>query len=234
VIRSVGFDLDGTLFDHRGAASSGITDLVIEQKWVYDAEVDFGLEWQRFEETHFARYIAGNLTVVGQRRARMRDFLAIAGIELQDGELDVLFEEYLSHYAKSWVPFPDVFPTLEALRGAGFRLAVLTSGVQKQQEAKLTSMGLIDMFDSVLAIGTLSAPKPDPRAFKQLCSVFGDDVHWDAIAATQAGLHGIWLNRDGHDEPAGVRTQIPSLGSLISAIHGWTGEVSAGSNPLNR
>jgi putative hydrolase of the HAD superfamily len=116
--------------------------------------------------------------------------------ELHDGELGELFEEYLSHYAKSWVAFPDGFPTLDALHRSGFRLAVLTSGQQKQQEAKLASMGLLDMFDSVLAIRTLSALKPDPRVFMGLCSAFGrgpsevayvgDDVQTDAIAVAKA------------------------------------------------
>jgi putative hydrolase of the HAD superfamily len=228
VIRAVGFDLDDTLLDHRGAASRAIAELVRAQKWVYQGGFDFGLEWQHLEEAHFAQYIAGKLTTGGQRRARMRDFVAMAGMDFQDGELDQLFEEFLFLYAKSWAAFPDVFPTLETLRNAGFRMAVLTSGLQSQQEAKLSRMGVLEMFDSVLAIGTLTAPKPDPRAFLQLCSVFGrtqdevvyvgDDVFSDVIAATKAGLHGVWLNRDGRDAPVGVRTQIRTLTSLATTL----------------
>ena len=98
----------------------------------------------------------------------------------------------------SGVAFPDAFPVLDTLHRAGFRLAVLTNGLQDQQEAKLASLGFLEFFDSVLAIGTLSAPKPDPRAFMQLCAVLrsepneilyvGDDMHTDAIAAAKAGL----------------------------------------------
>jgi putative hydrolase of the HAD superfamily len=233
VIRAVGFDLDGTLLDHRGAASGAIAELVRAQKWVYQGGFDFGLEWQRLEEVHFAQYVAGNLTTGGQRRARIRDFVAMAGMDFQDRDLDQLFEEFLSLYAKSWAAFPDVFPTLETLRGAGFRMAVLTSGLQSQQEAKLSRMGVLEMFDSVLAIGTLTAPKPDPRAFLQLCSVFGrsqdevvyvgDDVHSDVIAATKAGLHGVWLNRDALEEPAGVKAQIPSLAQLPGVVQTLNG-----------
>ena len=46
----------------------------------------------------------------------------------------------------------------------------------------------------------------------------GDDPHDDAIAATNAGLHGVWLNRGGQEIPAGVKTEINSLSSLITSI----------------
>lgn len=228
MIRAIGFDLDDTLLDHRGAASTAIAALLQKQGWVYGGAAEFGLEWQRIEGLHFANYIAGNLTLIEQRRERLRDFLALAEVEVRDAELDELFDEYLAHYANSWVAFPDARPTLDALHGSGFRLAVLTSGLQRQQEAKLTSLGFLDFFDAVLAIGTLSAPKPDARAFLELSSALGcpphevlyvgDDPHWDAIAATRAGLHGVWLNRDGRDTPEGVTTQVRTLASLTASV----------------
>ena len=231
MIRAVGFDLDDTLLDHRSAASKAIASLLEQQGWVYQGATEFGREWQRLEQLHFAEYIAGNLTLIQQRRARMHDFLAMVEVEAHGTELDDLFEEFLSHYAKSWVPFPEVRATLENLRSSGFHLAVLTSGQQEQQEAKLASMGFLEMFESVLAIGTLTAPKPDARAFLQLSSALGclpeevlyvgDDPHCDAIAATKAGLHGVWLNRAGQDGPEGIGIQVRTLDSLVPAIHQW-------------
>ena len=236
MIRAVGFDLDDTLLDHRGAASTAIASLLRQQGWVYEGATEFGKEWQRLEQLHFAEYIAGNLTLIQQRRARMRDFLALVEVEAHEAELDDLFKEFLSHYAKSWVAFPDVMPTLGELHHSGFRLAVLTSGQQEQQEAKLASMGLLEMFDSVLAIGTLSVPKPDARAFLELSSALGcpphevvyvgDDPQWDALAATKAGLRGVWLNREGQDGPDGIGTQVRTLDSLIPAIHEWNGMIA--------
>ncbi len=236
MIRAVGFDLDDPLFDHRGAASAAIAALLDEHGWAYQGATELGAEWRRVEQLHFAGYIAGNLTLIEQRRERLRDFLALAEVEVRDAELDELFDEYLAHYANSWVAFPDVRPTLDALHGSGFRLAVLTSGLQRQQEAKLTSLGFLDFFDAVLAIGTLSAPKPDPRAFLELTSALGcpphevlyvgDDPHWDAIAATSAGLQGVWLNRDGRDGPDGIGTEVRTLNSLVPAIHEWNGMIA--------
>ncbi len=236
MIRAVGFDLDDTILDHRGAASAGIAALLKQQGWVYEGVTELGKEWQRLEQLHFAEYVAGNLTLIQQRRARMRNFLAMVEVEAHDAELDDLFREFLSHYANSWVAFSDVRPTLENLNHLGFRLAVLTNGQQEQQEAKLASMGFLGMFDSVLAIGTLTAPKPDARAFLELSSALGcapeqvvyvgDDPLWDAIAATKAGLHGVWLNRAGHEGPDGIGIQVRTLDSLVAAIHEWSGMIA--------
>lgn len=228
MIRAVGFDLDDTILDHRGAATAGLIGLLQDQGWAYEGVNELGKEWERFERIHFGSYIAGELTIAGQRRERMRDLLALIEVEVPDHALDELFVEYLRHYGRSWIAFPDARPTLENLRHLGFPLAVLTSG---QQEAKLTSLGFLNMFDSVLAIGTLTVPKPAPQAFLELSSALGvapeevayigDEPHLDALAATKAGLRGIWLNRDGRAGPDGIGTQVRTLKSLVPTIHEW-------------
>lgn len=221
MIRAVGFDLDGTLFDLCGAATAGLETLLQERGWVYESSACLGEEWIRIDREYFADFVAGNLTVSEQHRLRMRDFLAAGKVAVRYAELDELVERYLFHYAKSWIAYPDVRPALERLRNSGFRLAVLTNGQQEQQEAKLVRMGIRDMFESVLAFGTLSALKPEAMAFMDLSSVFGcdpheiayvgDDAHADAIAATNAGLYGVWLNREGQKKPEDVEVEITSL-----------------------
>jgi len=104
----------------------------------------------------------------------------------------------------------------------------LASLLQEQQESKLRSMGIDEFFVSVLAIGTLSVPKPNAQAFVELCDALGcppeevmyvgDDPHNDAIAATNAGLHGVWLNRESLETPIGVRNQIQTLDSLVTGV----------------
>jgi len=228
VIRAVGFDLDDTLLDHRGAATNGIASLLHQQGWTYKGEHELGAEWAAIERVYFDQYRLGNLTMDEQRRERMRAILEMVNVDLREIEIKNLFAEYLKHYAKSWTAFPDALPILNELKGAGFRLAVLTNGQQQQQEAKLARIGMTDMFEKVLAIGSLSALKPECGAFMDLCSVFdaapnevvyvGDDVHRDAIAATEAGLHGVWLNREGESAPPGVKAEVRTLAPLLSAI----------------
>ena len=111
MIRAVGFDLDNTLFDHVGAATAGLASLLQEQGLVYKGANHLRQEWQRIEQRHFSEYIAGNLTLIEQRRERMREFLGLMNIEAYDVELDEMFGKYLFHYANSWTAFPDVRPT---------------------------------------------------------------------------------------------------------------------------
>jgi len=224
MIRAIGFDLDNTLFDHREAATIGLELLMKEKKWTYVGNESVGKTWHRLEDLYFAQYVAGTMTLMEHRRARMRGFLVSTDAQIEESKLDELWDDYLVHYSNSWVAYSDVRPTLEQLKATGYKMAVLTNGQQAQQEAKLSAMGLNDLFEAVLAIGTVDALKPDQRAFTHLCRVLecepnevlfvGDDIEYDVIASINAGLRGVWLNRNGLDSPTEIFSQVQTLGSI--------------------
>lgn len=95
--------------------------------------------------------------------------------------------------------------------------------LQAQQEAKVARTGLGRYLDVVLTSGELGVAKPDPRIFDLACrhlgvppkrAVYvGDRLDVDALAATTAGLRGVWLNRTGRPARPGVEI----IGSLLSA-----------------
>jgi putative hydrolase of the HAD superfamily len=114
---------------------------------------------------------------------------------------------------------------LEALRRVA-QIAVLSNGNQEQQEKKVSQTGLGRYIDVVQTSDQLGVAKPDPRTFELACvrlgvparaAVYvGDRLQVDALAATAAGLRGIWLNRTGGAVPSGVEaigslTDLPSL-----------------------
>lgn len=228
MIRAIGFDLDNTLFDHRKAATRALELLTDEKGWAYANEKSIGSEWHRLEDLYFAQYVAGTMTLMEHRRARMRNFLTSTEVLVNDVDLDVLWNDYLRHYSNSWVAYPEVISVLDSLKESGYKLAVLTNGQQAQQEAKLAAMGLEDHFEVVLAIGTVDALKPDRRAFEHLCRVLecdaeevlfvGDDLDYDVHASINAGLRAVWLNRDGLKAPEGITRQIHSLNNLKEHI----------------
>lgn len=224
MIRAIGFDLDNTLFDHTEAAATAMRTLVREMRWTYNGSEPIGLEWHRIETIYFSQYASGVMTLVEHRRARMREFLKSTDVNSDEVELDSLWNNYVQHYSASWIAYSDVLATLRDLKGAGYKMAVLTNGQQAQQEAKLEAIGLSDVFEACLAIGTVEALKPDPRAFAQLCRVLdcqphevlfvGDDLDVDVRASVSAGLNGVWLNREGLATPPDISTQVRSLDSL--------------------
>jgi putative hydrolase of the HAD superfamily len=234
LIRAIGFDLDNTLFDHREAATRGLKSLVLKKGWKYHSDQDMAQEWHRLEDLYFAQYVSGVLTLAEHRRARLRELLVSTDTQVEDEQLDALWDEYLMHYSNSWVAFTDAHAILSEFKAQGYKLAVLTNGQQAQQEAKLKAMGLEDFFDSVLAIGTVEAMKPDPRAFAHLCRVLecdpdevlfvGDDLDYDVRPAIRSGLHGVWLNRNGLVAQMENVAQLESLSALRELVQSLDNE----------
>lgn len=228
MIRAIGFDLDNTLFDHTEAAATAMRALVAEKGWAFSGSTSIGAEWHRVETIYFSQYAAGIMTLSEHRRARMRDFLQHTNAKIDEVGLDLLWSDYLRHYSNSWIAYRDASDALNSFRTAGYKMAVLTNGQQAQQEAKLEAIGLNTLFVACLAIGSVEALKPDPRAFAQLCRVLecephevlfvGDDVDVDVRASIQAGLRGVWLNRQGLPTPPDIDSQVSSLADLKALL----------------
>jgi putative hydrolase of the HAD superfamily len=220
VIKALLFDLDGTLVDHDGAAEVALDQALRETAGVREA--DHGRarhRWKELEALAMDRYLAGELTFGEQRRLRTTSLAAELGLgEWNTERADNWFARYLRHYEDAWRTYPDVAPALDAL--TDLRLGVLTNGDAGQQRRKLHRVGLAASLPTVIASSEAGAAKPDPKIFHYACDLLhltppevayvGDRQKTDALAATDAGLRGIWLNRGGD---RGIRTleELPAL-----------------------
>lgn len=120
-------------------------------------------------------------------------------------------------------PEPAVRAALEALRGRGLRLALVSNGAAKHQREKLERSGLGDLFEVVVISGEVGVRKPDPAIFQlalerlgvaagEALSV-GDDPERDVEAARQAGLTVAWV--EGTETwPEGLARPALVLGSV--------------------
>lgn len=224
------FDLDGTVLDHDGAAAEAVEQWLLGAGWADAGEVaSLAEDWDEIAERHFPAYRARQTTFQGQRRARLRDFLPRLGIDAStwaDDRLDSVFDGYLAAYEAAWRPFPDAEPCLQTLHHV-VSVAALSNGDQAQQEAKVSRTGLGRYLDVVLTSSQLGVAKPDPSIFTLACQhlgvspeatvYVGDRLEVDAVAASTAGLRGVWLNRTGRQGPPGVET-IDSLALLPRLI----------------
>ncbi|MEK6310451.1 MAG: HAD family hydrolase [Curtobacterium sp.] len=202
---AVCFDLDDTLFDHRGAARTGA------RRFLGDLGVDVDeavlAEWSRAEDVQYERWRTGEIDFPEQRRERLRTVLPPLGIAVptDDAGLDALFGAYLAAYREAWRVFPDVLPLLRSLRDRGYRLGLQTNGSEAQQLDKLTVTGLTDAFDTVCVSERIGVQKPDPRAFALLseqlgvepkaCLFVGDDPEKDVRGARRAGMRALLVDR---------------------------------------
>ncbi|WP_375401471.1 HAD family hydrolase [uncultured Amnibacterium sp.] len=223
--RVVLFDLDDTLFAHRAAVDGAIEQTRVRLGLTGDAgEAAEAARWTQLEELHYHRYLAGELDYVGQRRARVHDFLEPYGIRLTDAEAEAWFEDYLAGYRARFVLHDGALPCLDALeqRLPGVRFGIVTNGDEAFQTAKLAALGITDRIEHLVSSGAFGVVKPDPRIFRYACDRFGvraqdavmvgDRLGTDALGAARAGLGGVWLNRIGVVPTDAERTEAEEFG----------------------
>ena len=101
--------------------------------------------------------------------------------------------------------FDDAMPALQRL-AARWPLIAITNG-----NADLHRIGLGRYFQDCWNVERAGVPKPHPHIFHQAAAAagvaphqmlhVGDDPKLDAVAARDAGMHAVWLNRSGIDWP---------------------------------
>jgi len=219
-VGAVGFDLDGTLFDHHGSARSAAVHFLGSLGVV--ASDSTLASWFAAEELHFERWRSGEIGFSEQRRQRLRSVLPPLGVDVPAGDVDVdeLFGVYLRAYESSWRAFPDALPLLRSLRASGHRIGLLTNGTEAQQLAKLRRTGLLIEFDVVCTSERIGFSKPDVRAFSVLaselgvepgaCLFVGDDPMKDVAGARAAGMQALLIDGDR-------RRELP-IGELIGSV----------------
>ncbi|MDI3406132.1 HAD family hydrolase [Streptomyces cavernicola] len=234
-IRAVLWDIDDTLFDYASADTLGMR-AHLEAEGIlprYGTATAALARWQATTQRHWARFSAGEVDFLTQRRDRVRDFLDEPG--LTDPDSDAWFHRYIGHYEAAWALFPDALPALDALAD-GYRHAVLSNSHAEAQERKLRLLGVRDRFEALLCAAQLGVAKPAPEAFHAACRTLaltpaevayvGDQPEIDARGAHDAGLLGIWLDRSGTEPPSaevppGVR-RITGLAELPELLAGDT------------
>lgn len=205
MIRGVGFDLDGTLFDHKASAQVGVDDFFVSLGLTPSQESRAA--WFAAEEEQFELWRASRISFQEQRRQRLRSVLPQIGLSPPDSlaELDRLFERYLHMYRAAWRSFPDSKDLLQELRKSGYQLGVLTNGALEQQTDKLRTLELEGLFDAICISESAGIQKPDPRAFENLaeklqvtpqeCLFIGDHPVHDLAGAHSAGMQAILVDR---------------------------------------
>ncbi|WP_030195024.1 HAD family hydrolase [Streptomyces sp. NRRL S-87] len=205
-IRAVLWDIDDTIFDYTGADRAGLARHLAQEglDGAYgDAARALGV-WREVTDRHWDRFAAGLVDFQGQRRDRVRDFTGRPA--LGDAEADAWFDRYVAHYRAAWALFPDTLPVLDAL-AASHRHGALSNSSYANQDGKLRDLGVRERFEVLLCAAELGVSKPDAGAFRAGCDALGlapgevayvgDRLDIDAQGACDAGLTGIWLDREG-------------------------------------
>ncbi|GAA1483763.1 HAD family hydrolase [Brachybacterium fresconis] len=205
VFRAVIFDLDDTLFDHASSARLGVARLVEEMG--AEATPTVVAAWERHAERLAERRGLGEIDGPQYRRLRVRGLLESLGPaqSISDPECDRIYARFVELYEREWIGFDDAVPVLRELHRQGVRLAILTNGPEARQQRKAHHLGIREYVSGVWTSEALGAAKPRPSTYRAVCEALevdpsyvlhvGDNEDLDLRGATQAGLHGLHLDR---------------------------------------
>ncbi|MEN3008661.1 MAG: YjjG family noncanonical pyrimidine nucleotidase [Pseudothermotoga sp.] len=200
--RMVYFDLDGTLLDFARSEREALT-AVFSTHGVFltEKEIETYVEinkkwWKFFSEGRFSK----EEIVV----ARFKEFISLLGrSDLNAQEISWQYLRKLSQTAH-FLPGAEAF--LERMKAFGFRMAVLSNGVQMVQENRAKLLKLERFFEFILTSEVAGKPKPDPTMFFVASSksgvplkesvYVGDDPIIDFLAAKNAGTDFILIDLD--------------------------------------
>lgn len=213
------FDAYGTLFNVNSATASSLKELgdradALNRIW---REKQLQYSWLRAAQGRHADF--WQVT---------RDALDFAFDSL--GFNDPALRERLMG---SWLllePFAEVPVALRRLKGAGFKLAILSNGTPAMLQSAMQNAKLEGLFDAVLSVEEAGVYKPHPDVYRLAVQRLGmaageiafiSSNGWDAYAASAFGLRVIWCNRYGQQPerlPGNPDIVLPSLAQLPSCI----------------
>ncbi len=189
--RAVLFDLDGTLYD-RDAVVAAVTREQVDV---------FG---DRFGAVDRDGLVSRLLVLDDHGYARRADVYRalLSGMDVDARLAADLEAHFWDCYCRRCVCPDDTVLTLQALRAAGRRLAVVTNGPIDWQTRKLRALGLPGYFDEVVISEREGVAKPDPRIFQRTLErldvaagdalFVGDHPDIDVAGARDAGLAAVW------------------------------------------
>lgn len=138
------------------------------------------------------------------------------------------FAELFTHFSKAetWALYSETQETLAALKQRGLILQII-SNFDSRVTGLLDGLGIASWFDSVVLSSQVGYAKPAPEIFHRALLLHhlkaqeamhvGDSLINDALAASQAGLSAVWLNRNGSAAPQSF-PQVRSLKEIVSLI----------------
>jgi putative hydrolase of the HAD superfamily len=234
--KAVLFDLDDTLIRAYAQPSEAWTRLLhvfttdleaadaaaIERVRVavMDASRDF---WT--DQTTAARW---RLDIPQARRLAVRQ--GLAGLGKSDEALaDRIADAFTEMRRNEYRLYPDAHATVDALRDAGVKLALVTNGSSDMQRYKIERFDLGHRFHHIQIEGEFGQGKPELAVYRhalqqlgcEACEAWmvGDNYEWEVVAPQKLGMCGIWYDPHDAGVPAHATAQptrvIKRLGELL-------------------
>jgi 2-haloalkanoic acid dehalogenase type II len=135
-------------------------------------------------------------------------------------------ETALADSLPTWPPFPEVPGALQALRAAGWRLAVLSNTDPDLLAASVAALGVpVDLRVTVVEAGSYKPEAGHWHAFRRLSGATpGRHVHvaaslyHDIAPCAELGIPAVWINRLGETSDVPRAVELPDCLKLEEAL----------------
>ena len=232
MIKTIFFDFYETLYFHRRTLEENLRRIAAR----YRVEIN----WERFETAQAGLFadtavfdpatyslMESLMTTVKRECEFIRELGVHEHVEQMAWEL--LQSGHFLFAANSGTLYSDVVPTLEKLRDAGFKLAIV-SNWESPLDPLTERLGIAEYFDAIVASHDVRvrSEKPDPHIFNYALAAVGvsaeevvhvgDTYEADVVGAQGVGIRPILLDRDGTQASRWKET-IQSLSELPELLN---------------
>jgi 2-haloacid dehalogenase len=212
-VKALLFDQYGTIVDMQKGLTEAVTPFLARKGWKGSPN-SFVTWWRR---THFENSMIDALLDRGHTPYRQIGHRAVSyvmdrcGIAYSQDEVRWLVSEI-----EKLKPFPDVIAALERLRGAGYKLVILSNGDPDMLKAAGPHIGFA--FDRVISVAEAGYFKPHWRTYATAAELIGLDRSsilfvanhaFDCIGAKAFGMRTAFIDR--RRRPFGETPHAPDL-----------------------
>lgn len=226
-------DIDDTLIDTaaamRVAARAAALEVWPESSAAFRER--FAEHFSSDPQGVFARYTEGELRFHEMRKARIGAAAADIGMLWEPRRYRRFCSGYDPAFAAAQRLYPDAMAAVQESERWGIDVVLLTNSSNPATRMKLQVLGVSERFLHVVTTDTLGVGKPDRRVFEHACELIGaapvncvavgDNYANDVVAARDAGLRALWLDRSGlgtGGEPPTIRSLAELPAALSRAI----------------
>ena len=204
--KAVLFDLDDTLCNSKKASENAILEFkgnYNELKNVNDP--NFAKIWYKIGIDTYERFHNKEISYEQLKIDRMKNLYNYYSINISEEDAKEKFINYQEIYENNWILYDDVKDLLENIKNK-YRLVILSNGNGKQQRKKIEFTGLNEYFSDIIISSEVGYSKPQKEIFEIACKMInvnpencimvGDKYTVDVEGGINAGMTGIWVNRN--------------------------------------
>lgn len=229
MIKTILFDLDDTIFDHKFSRLTALSTLKGKHPLISDIALEeLEQEHERLLAGNYTKVLDGALTIKDSMIERTYLLFEKYDIKLTYNEAVKYTQIYKNVYDMNRRAIPKVKELMKHLK-MSYNIGIVSNGIFELQDEKVKICEIEDMIDFMILSEDVKSRKPDRGIFEAALlksgskpeeAVFiGDSWVPDIVGASNCGIRTIWINRYNQDCPdCNLTYQIQSYNEITNIL----------------